>query len=103
LFQVELDGLAFSQAVKIELLQATAVEKNFLPLCGSNEPETSVPDNSLDCSLHSHLGARTWGETFSAGRKSFVGRPAKRLLLCSGANLATGNSIVKGFIKMLIV
>jgi hypothetical protein len=62
LFQVELDGLAFPQAVKIELLQATAMKKNFLPLCGSNKPETSVPDNSLDCSLHSHLGVRTWGK-----------------------------------------
>src|SRR2546422_1057548 len=31
------------------------MEENFLPVSGSNKTKAAVPDDSLDCALHSHL------------------------------------------------
>jgi len=52
----KLDGLTLLQAVEIQLLKATAMEEDLLTICGSNETESTITDNSLNCPLHSHLG-----------------------------------------------
>ncbi len=78
--QLELDVLAFLQTVKVELLEATAVEENLLPVSGPNEPKSAVADNPLDCPLHKDLDFRR-GERLLGRSKTKAGQPAKKPLL----------------------
>jgi hypothetical protein len=42
--KLKLDSFAFTQAVKVHLLQTAAMEEYFLPVSRPNESKSAVPD-----------------------------------------------------------
>jgi hypothetical protein len=70
------------------------VKEHFLALGSADKPETTVTDNSLDSSLHDHLGERMW--IFALVRNT-AWRPAREVTTCTiGATLPPPERIVKG-------
>jgi len=49
---LKLDALPFLESVEVELLKAAAMEEYFFSILGLDEPEPSVVDDLLNCSLH---------------------------------------------------
>jgi hypothetical protein len=64
---LELDAHPLLQNVEVKTLKAAAMEEYFLALSGADKPKTTITDNSLDGSLHGHLGQRKAG--FAPGKK----------------------------------
>ena len=54
----KLHRFAFFQSVEIKLLKAAAMEKDLLPIRGTNKPKSAVANDPLDCALHTHLDLR---------------------------------------------
>ena len=52
---LKLHRVPLFERVKIEVLQAAAVEKDLTPFHRTNKPKTTVANHTLDCSLHTHL------------------------------------------------
>jgi len=60
-FYLKLDALAFLESVEVELLKAAAMEEDFFSILGLDEPEPSVVDELLNCSLHVVSIVVVWG------------------------------------------
>jgi hypothetical protein len=50
--KLECDLFALPQSVKIDGLESAAVEEDLLTVFAPDEPEASVPDKPLNCTLH---------------------------------------------------
>jgi hypothetical protein len=93
-FDIKLDYITFSQIVEVELLQARAVEKDFLTLRRPDEPKAAVTNDSLYCTLHQKPhSARRGGRSRQV--KNNNGRPTKIPLLRFHVTLPTPQPKVK--------
>jgi len=91
---LKFNRFAFLQPIKVELLKAAPMEEHLLAISRTNEPESAVTDDSLDCALHRHLDLR-WGP-FVAGRSTL---PMKLPRTRVGATVPARKFVVKG-VKM---
>lgn len=93
-FEIKLHVVSFAETLKIEVLKAAAMEKNFLSFGGAYEPESAVADDALDCTLHGYPRLRR-GEVVSASRNPKQGG-RRETLLRFGDTLPIRNINVKG-------